>query len=33
MEELFPDMGKAEAQVDDFIARFGIKPAKLRDAG
>jgi diguanylate cyclase (GGDEF)-like protein len=33
MEELFPDMGKAEAQVDDFIARFGVKQEKLRDAG
>ncbi len=33
MEELFPDMTVAAAQVEDFIARFGIKQEKLRDAG
>ncbi|HWA21337.1 MAG TPA: EAL domain-containing protein [Caulobacterales bacterium] len=33
MAELFPNVEAAEAQVEDFIARFGLKPEKLRDVG
>ncbi|MES1159096.1 MAG: bifunctional diguanylate cyclase/phosphodiesterase, partial [Terricaulis silvestris] len=33
MEELFPNVDAAEAQVEDFIERFGVKQDKLRDAG
>ena len=33
MAELFPSVEDAEAQVEDFIARFGVKQQRLAEAG